>query len=99
MLIILRYRTKHAHFPFGVGYSSLAVYTWAMLAYLCLERIATGRASEVHHSRMLLNKNDLLSGQFLIFLPKKIKKIVNYLGRIEFLNTPLHQNMCLYLKC
>ena len=59
------------------GQVLLAMYTWPMLAYFCLERIATGKASEVHHGRELLNKHDLLGGQFLIFLPKKIKKIVN----------------------
>ena len=32
------------------------------------------------------NKNNLLGGQFLIFLPKYLKKIINWVGSLNFLS-------------
>ena len=33
-----------------------------------------------------VNKNNLLGGQFLIFLPKKSRKIINWVGKLKFLS-------------
>ena len=44
-----------------------------------------------------VNKNNLLGEQFLIFLPKKYGKIINWVGSLQFLST-LTQIMCFSLS-